>query len=59
MKSENYVNEISVKEASAKYIAGSHITPDVPSLRLKVLALYLKKILNNMGCGLSRLSTNP
>ena len=30
MKAENFVNEISVKEASAKYLAGSHITPDMP-----------------------------
>ncbi len=30
MKAENYVNEFSVKEASAKYLAGSHITADMP-----------------------------
>jgi tetratricopeptide (TPR) repeat protein len=30
MKAENYVNEFSVKEASAKYLAGSHITADIP-----------------------------
>ena len=30
MKAENYVNEFSLKEASAKYPAGSHITADMP-----------------------------
>ena len=39
MKAENYVNEISVKEASAN-IYGSHVTPDMPMPVLTELMTY-------------------
>ena len=44
MKEENYVNEISVKEASAKYLAGSHITPDLPLDDIEGINDLLKEI---------------
>ena len=49
MKSENYVNEISVKEASAKYIAGSHITPDVPFPEIEGISSLLKEDIKQYG----------
>jgi tetratricopeptide (TPR) repeat protein len=55
MKSENYVNEISVKEASAKYIAGSHITPDVPFPEIEGISPLLKEDIKQYGMWLEQI----
>jgi tetratricopeptide (TPR) repeat protein len=55
MKAENYVNEISVKEASAKYIAGSHITPDVPFPDIEGISPLLKEDIKQYGMWLEQI----
>lgn len=55
MKAENYVNEISVKEASAKYIAGSHITPDLPMPELEGINNLLKEDIKQYGMWLEQI----
>ena len=55
MKSENYVNEISVKEASAKYIAGSHITPNVPFPEIEGISPLLKEDIKQYGMWLEQI----
>ena len=58
MKAENYVNEISVKEASAKYIAGSHITPDMPMPPIDGLNDLLKEDIKQYGMWLEQIVYN-
>ncbi len=55
MKAENYVNEISVKEASAKYIAGSHITPDMPMDEIEGINNLLKEDIKQYGMWLEQI----
>ena len=55
MKAENYVNEISVKEASAKYIAGSHITPDIPFPEIEGINQLLKEDIKQYGMWLEQI----
>ncbi len=58
MKAENYVNEISVKEASAKYIAGSHITPDMPMPIIDGIHDLLKEDIKQYGVWLEQIVYN-
>ena len=58
MKSENFVNEISVKEASAKYIAGSHITPDMPMPLIDGINDLLKEDIKQYGMWLEQIVYN-
>jgi len=58
MKAENYVNEISVKEASAKYIAGSHITPDMPMPTIDGIHDLLKEDIKQYGVWLEQIVYN-
>ena len=58
MKAENYVNEISVKEASAKYIAGSHITPDMPMPPIDGISDLLKEDIKQYGMWLEQIVYN-
>jgi len=58
MKSENYVNEISVKEASAKYIAGSHVTPDMPMPEIDGINSLLKEDIKQYGMWLEQIVYN-
>ena len=55
MKEENYVNEISVKEASAKYLAGSHITPDLPLDDIEGINDLLKEDIKQYGMWLEQI----
>ena len=55
MKEENYVNEISVKEASAKYLAGSHITPDLPFDDIEGINDLLKEDIKQYGMWLEQI----
>ncbi len=55
MKEENYVNEISVKEASAKYLAGSHITPDLPLDDIEGINELLKEDIKQYGMWLEQI----
>ena len=58
MKAENYVNEISVKEASAKYIAGSHVTPDMPMPNIDGINDLLKEDIKQYGMWLEQIVYN-
>ena len=58
MKAENYVNEISVKEASAKYLAGSHITPDMPMPAIDGINDLLKEDIKQYGMWLEQIVYN-
>ncbi len=58
MKAEEYVNEISVKEASAKYIAGSHITPDMPMPIIDGINDLLKEDIKQYGMWLEQIVYN-
>ena len=58
MKSENFVNEISVKEASAKYLAGSHITPDMPMPLIDGINDLLKEDIKQYGMWLEQIVYN-
>ena len=58
MKAENYVNEISVKEASAKYLAGSHITPDMPMPTIDGINDLLKEDIKQYGMWLEQIVYN-
>ena len=58
MKAENYVNEISVKKASEKYIAGSHITPDMPMPELSGINDLLKEDIKQYGMWLEQIVYN-
>tara|TARA_Y100000591_G_scaffold59523_1_gene48022 strand:- start:2704 stop:5442 length:2739 start_codon:yes stop_codon:yes gene_type:complete len=58
MKAENYVNEISVKEASAKYLAGSHITPDMPMPIIDGINDLLKEDIKQYGMWLEQIVYN-
>ncbi len=58
MKAENYVNEISVKEASAKYIAGSHVTPDMPMPLIDGINDLLKEDIKQYGMWLEQIVYN-
>jgi len=58
MKSENFVNEISVKEASAKYLAGSHITPDMPMPEIDGINKLLKEDIKQYGMWLEQIVYN-
>ena len=58
MKAENYVNEISVKEASAKYLAGSHITPDMPMPVIDGINDLLKEDIKQYGMWLEQIVYN-
>ena len=58
MKAENYVNEISVKEATAKYIAGSHITPDMPMPTIDGINDLLKEDIKQYGMWLEQIVYN-
>tara|TARA_Y100001934_G_C12383471_1_gene794078 strand:- start:5927 stop:8662 length:2736 start_codon:yes stop_codon:yes gene_type:complete len=58
MKAENYVNEISVKEASAKYLAGSHITPDMPMPTIEGINDLLKEDIKQYGMWLEQIVYN-
>ena len=58
MKAENYVNEISVKEASAKYIAGSHVTPDMPMPEIDGISDLLKEDIKQYGMWLEQIVYN-
>jgi len=58
MKAENYVNEISVKEASAKYLAGSHITPDMPMPTIDGINNLLKEDIKQYGMWLEQIVYN-
>ena len=58
MKAENFVNEISVKEASAKYIAGSHITPDMPMPNIDGINDLLKEDIKQYGMWLEQIVYN-
>ena len=55
MKEGNFVNEISVKEASAKYIAGSHITPDLPLDEIEGINDILKEDIKQYGMWLEQI----
>ena len=55
MKEENYVNEISVKEASAKYLDGSHITPDLPFDDIEGINDLLKEDIKQYGMWLEQI----
>mgnify|MGYP001175843713 CR=1 FL=1 len=58
MKAENYVNEISVKEASAKYLAGSHVTPDMPMPVIDGINDLLKEDIKQYGMWLEQIVYN-
>jgi tetratricopeptide (TPR) repeat protein len=58
MKAENFVNEISVKEASAKYLAGSHITPDMPMPEMDGINDLLKEDIKQYGVWLEQIVYN-
>ena len=58
MKAENYVNEISVKEASAIYLAGSHITPDMPMPTIDGINDLLKEDIKQYGMWLEQIVYN-
>ena len=58
MKAENYVNTISVKEASAKYLAGSHITPDMPMPTIDGINDLLKEDIKQYGMWLEQIVYN-
>ena len=58
MKAENYVNTISVKEASAKYLAGSHITPDMPMPTIDGINNLLKEDIKQYGMWLEQIVYN-
>lgn len=58
MKAENYVNEISVKEASAKYLAGSHVTPDMPMPEIDGINDLLKEDIKQYGMWLEQIVYN-
>ncbi|MBJ13099.1 MAG: hypothetical protein CMG62_08520 [Candidatus Marinimicrobia bacterium] len=58
MKAGNFVNEISVKEASAKYLAGSHITPDMPMPEISGINDLLKKDIKQYGLWLEQIVYN-
>jgi len=58
MKAENFVNEISVKEASAKYLAGSHITPDMPMPTIDGINDLLKEDIKQYGMWLEQIVYN-
>ncbi len=58
MKVENYVNAISVKEASAKYLAGSHITPDMPMPTIDGINNLLKEDIKQYGMWLEQIVYN-
>jgi len=58
MKAENFVNEISVKEASAKYLAGSHITPDMPMPEIDGINDLLKEDIKQYGVWLEQIVYN-
>ncbi len=58
MKAEEFVNEISVKEASAKYIAGSHITPDMPMPEIDGINDLLKEDIKQYGMWLEQIVYN-
>ena len=58
MKAENFVNEISVKEASAKYLAGSHITPDMPMPEIDGINDLLKEDIKQYGMWLEQIVYN-
>ena len=58
MKAENYVNEISVKEATAKYIAGSHVTPDMPMPTIDGINDLLKEDIKQYGMWLEQIVYN-
>ena len=58
MKAENFVNEISVKEASAKYLAGSHITPDMPMPKMDGINDLLKEDIKQYGVWLEQIVYN-
>ena len=58
MKAEDFVNEISVKEASAKYIAGSHITPDMPMPIIDGINDLLKEDIKQYGMWLEQIVYN-
>tara|TARA_B110000008_G_scaffold244881_1_gene254816 strand:- start:119 stop:2794 length:2676 start_codon:yes stop_codon:yes gene_type:complete len=58
MKAEDFVNVISVKEASAKYIAGSHITPDMPMPVIDGVNDLLKEDIKQYGMWLEQIVYN-
>ena len=58
MKAGNFVNEISVKEASAKYLAGSHVTPDMPMPTLDGINDLLKEDIKQYGMWLEQIVYN-
>ena len=58
MKAENYVNEISVKDATAKYIAGSHVTPDMPMPTIDGINDLLKEDIKQYGMWLEQIVYN-
>ena len=58
MKAENYINEISVKDASAKYIAGSHVTPDMPMPAIDGINDLLKEDIKQYGMWLEQIVYN-
>ncbi len=58
MKDGNFVNEISVKEASAKYLAGSHITPDMPMPEIDGINDLLKEDIRQYGLWLEQIVFN-
>ena len=58
MKAGNFVNEISVKEASAKYLAGSHITPDMPMPEMDGINDLLKEDIKQYGVWLEQIVYN-
>lgn len=49
MKAENFVNEISVAEATAIYPAGAHITPDMPIPEINGINDLLKEDIKQYG----------
>ena len=58
MKAGNFVNEISVKEASAKYLAGSHITQDMPMPEIDGINDLLKEDIKQYGVWLEQIVYN-
>ena len=58
MKDGNFVNEISVKQASAKYLAGSHITPDMPMPEINGINDLLKEDIRQYGLWLEQIVFN-
>jgi hypothetical protein len=58
MKEGNFVNEISVKEASAKYLAGSHITQDMPIPEIDGINDLLKEDIKQYGMWLEQIVYN-